>query len=54
MKPTTELQSTRKLLLEMFTTSRGHNLVDSGCAYGYSSDHNQRLGLDRQPFLLKR
>ena len=50
---TSSKQLASQLLLQLFTTSREHNLIDSGSAYGYSSDHNQRLGLDQQPFLLK-
>ncbi len=45
--------SSRSLLLTLFTTSRGRNIIDSGGAYGYSSDYNKRLGLDKQPFVLK-
>ncbi|MDK9698924.1 MAG: hypothetical protein OEM52_02070 [bacterium] len=50
---TPEQLAARKLLLKMFTTSHGRNIIDSGSAYGYSSDYNARLGLDQQPLMLK-
>ena len=53
MKPTSEMQQVLQLLLDMFTTSRGHGLIDSGSAYGYASDSNRHFGLDQQPFVLK-